>query len=148
MPVSPSRRPHAVRLSARLSAQPLRALSSASPPPCPRPPGWAGRNAAPPPPRSAGYIGERSETEDARAEWRGWRRGWGAAVAPIYRETSGAEWGYDGVVDMVGGKSGGSTTLLPFLGRLHSVPPAQARERGHYPLADTPLLLCGYAVQM
>ena len=59
--------------------------------PTPKPPGWAGRNAPPPPPRSAGYIGERSETEDARAEWRGWRRGWGAAVALYYRETAGAE---------------------------------------------------------
>lgn len=77
------------------------------------PPGWAGRNAATPRPRSAGEVGEFSEPGEARAEWPGWRRGRGAAVAPLYRETPEAEWGYEGIVGRVRGKSGGSTTLLP-----------------------------------
>lgn len=148
MPISPSCCPHSARLSARLSAQPFRALPSTSPPPCPRPPGWAGRNAATPPPRSAGEVGEFSEPGEARAEWRGWRRGWGAAVAPLYRETSEAKWGYEGVVGMVGGKSGGSTTSLPSEAAPRCSARHGARKKGHAARQRSRPQSCGYALQM
>jgi len=49
----------------------------------------------------------------ARAEWRGWRRGRGAAGAGLRWVTVWGIVGLRGVRSLGKGKSGGSTTLLP-----------------------------------